>query len=136
MDNMEPHGQARGTSSDAIVWLWTTASMFSAESAEAYPAAHKASAYADAGRRVILFASIHKSRACTPKCLPLRNASCRQALWHAGVVFCEGGDIVKSSMKNRSVTYRKTMKTLPLVEDPAELWRGGGRKTQPYSPPP
>ena len=28
-------------------------------------------------------------------------------------------------MKNRSVTYRKTMKTLPLVEDPAELWRGG-----------
>jgi hypothetical protein len=48
----------------------------------------------------------------------------------------EGGDIVKSSMKNRSVTYRKTMKTLPLVEDPAELWRGRGRKTQPYSPPP
>jgi len=37
-------------------------------------------------------------------------------------------DIVKSSMKNRSVTYRKTMKTLPLVEDPAELWRGGGRE--------
>jgi len=36
-------------------------------------------------------------------------------------------DIVKSSMNNRSVTYRKTMKTLPLVEDPAELWRGGGR---------
>ena len=31
-------------------------------------------------------------------------------------------------MKNRSVTYRKTMKTLPLVEDPAELWRGGGRE--------
>ena len=30
-------------------------------------------------------------------------------------------------MKNRSVTYRKTMKTLPLVEDPAELWRGWGR---------
>jgi very-short-patch-repair endonuclease len=31
-------------------------------------------------------------------------------------------------MKNRSVTYRKTMKTLPLVEDPAELWRGRGRE--------
>jgi hypothetical protein len=31
-------------------------------------------------------------------------------------------------MKNRSVTYRKTMKTLPLVEDPAELWRGWGRE--------
>jgi hypothetical protein len=28
-------------------------------------------------------------------------------------------DIVKSSMKNRSVTYRKTMKTLPLE---AELY--------------
>jgi len=38
-------------------------------------------------------------------------------------------DTVKSFMKNRSVTYRKTMKTLPLVEDPAELWRGGGEGT-------
>jgi hypothetical protein len=48
---MEPHGQAlyragawqaRGTSYDAIVGLWTTASMFSTESAEAYPPVHKA----------------------------------------------------------------------------------------------
>jgi hypothetical protein len=30
-------------------------------------------------------------------------------------------------MKNRSGIYGKTRKTLPLVEDPAELWRGGGR---------
>ena len=37
-------------------------------------------------------------------------------------------DIVKSFMKNRSGTYGKTRKTLPLVEDPAELWRGGGRE--------
>ena len=42
--------------------------------------------------------------------------------------FHQRKDIVKSSMKNRSVTYRKIMKTLPLVEDPAELGRGGGRE--------
>jgi len=36
-------------------------------------------------------------------------------------------DIVKGFMKNRSGTYGKTRGTLPLVEDPAELWRGGGR---------
>jgi hypothetical protein len=31
-------------------------------------------------------------------------------------------------MKNRSGKYGKTRETLPLVEDPAELWRGGGRE--------
>jgi hypothetical protein len=35
---------------------------------------------------------------------------------------------VKKVMKNHSEEYGKIRKTLPLVEDPAELWRGGGRE--------